>query len=230
MHSWVSLSRCVSVAADLVARSIYHRLEWPYAEQIFSNRRLRLSPVESWQDPYERWWLDRVEKIWPVGAMPGAYGMCWTRSYLDEPAWRAVGFNKTHPIVRIKCSIRALVSTLSAAEDHSIQFFLANVRYRPESTLGLLAEGFHRPSRVRVASLLAYKRNAFQSEKEVRLLALTLDKAENEVFIPIEPKELISQVMISPHASEEQAQEIKAKVAPYGIQCVRSSVLSPTTR
>lgn len=230
MHSWISFSRFVSVAADLVARSIYHRLEWPYAKQILSNRRLRLSPVESWQDPYERWWLDKVEKIWPAGAMPGAYGMCWTRSYLDEPAWRAVGFNKTHPIVRIKCSIPALASALAAVEDHSILFFLANVRYRPESKLSQLAEGFHRPSRVRVASLLAHKRNAFQSEKEVRLLALTLDKAASELFIPIEPHELIAQVMISPHASEEQVQEIKTTLSPYGIPCVRSLVLSPTTR
>jgi hypothetical protein len=54
---------------------LYHYLPWEYAAGIMEHRRLRLSPVQSWQDPYEKWWCEQLfgsrdESPW--SALPSA--------------------------------------------------------------------------------------------------------------------------------------------------------------
>ena len=84
---------------------LYHYLPWPYALVILKNRRLRLSPVQSWTDPYEKWWCRLLFEGPDRLAGVIAYGLCFSTSAFDEPAWRMYGFGKNVPIVRIGCRV-----------------------------------------------------------------------------------------------------------------------------
>ena len=59
-------------------RHIYHLLPWPYAKKILDNRRLRLTPVDAWPDPYERWCCHQVFRTPNTVHGMQAYALCWT--------------------------------------------------------------------------------------------------------------------------------------------------------
>src|SRR5437868_6316908 len=94
--------------------SVYHYLEYPHALSVFSEGRLRLANPLTWSDPYENWWnktlFDRPSPL--QQARP--YALCWTRSRFDGPAWRMTGFQRTNPIVRIRCRVRDLLAAATA--------------------------------------------------------------------------------------------------------------------
>jgi len=88
---------------------IYHYLPWPFAIAIFQRKSLRLSSIDSWQDPYEREWdnflFSRQNSLFGVHA----YGLCWTTSRFDEPFWRMAGFRREKAIVRIRCRVNDIL-------------------------------------------------------------------------------------------------------------------------
>src|SRR3981081_671170 len=90
--------------------SVYHYLEYPHALSIFSEGRLRLANPMGWSDPYEQWWCKIVfDRRGPLRET-SAYALCWSRSRYDEPAWRMVGFQRTNPIIRIRCRVRDILA------------------------------------------------------------------------------------------------------------------------
>lgn len=122
---------------------LYHMLEWRYAKVIFETNKLRLSPVRSWQDPYERWWCDGLfNRPGPLsGFQP--YGSCWTTGAHDEPRWRMAGFgpDKETPVVRIRCRVDAMVNAAKGLlKNGAGSAFLGRVQYRGERTLVRLAQ------------------------------------------------------------------------------------------
>ena len=174
---WNAIERGVFLD-DALNRSscIYHLLPWPHAKTILKNKRLRLSPVRSWDDPYEQWWCDR---LFGADNQPAtnAYGICWTTNSFDEPHWRMAAFGTDAPIVRLRCDIGAVLraSTDSVTKAHG-KLYLGKIRYckteRMEKfKLGASNQG-PKNGRHTAARLLLCKRNAFRFENEVRLLWL----------------------------------------------------------
>src|ERR1700738_2400693 len=102
--------------------SVYHYLEYPHALSIFSEGRLRLADPMRWSDPYEHGWCKTVlDQPGPL-RQASAYALCWSRSRFDEPAWRMAGFQRTNPIIRIRCRVRDILtaaSTLAAQRSGS---------------------------------------------------------------------------------------------------------------
>jgi len=204
---------------------LYHYLPWEYAIAIFKNSRLRLSPVQSWQDPYERWWCDKI--FGAGGKLVGvnAYGLCWTTSHFDEPAWRMNGFQRP-TLVRIRCLVSAL---LGAAKRHdaAASIYLGRVSYRSEQELRGLARTTYEAKQVsHVASeLLLSKRNAFRFENEIRLMWFDRGVVAPETFLPIRQGD-ICQVMISPHATHEECETIARRFEQLGVATKRSLLLA----
>jgi hypothetical protein len=155
--------------------SIYHFLPWPYAKAIFRNRRLRLSPVHSWSDPYEKWWCQLLFNH--PGKLSGvnAYGLCWTTSQYDEPAWRMAGYGRKEPIVRIRCCVETILAAgRSLIENKPGSLFLGTVHYARQKKLFNLAQGVvtsaHKEISLTASALLLQKRNAFRFAPCVRVV------------------------------------------------------------
>ena len=208
---------------------IYHLLPWPYAKTIFENKRLRLSPVISWDDPYEQWWCDR---LFGPDNQPAtnAYGMCWTTNTFDEPHWRMAAFRREGPIVRIRCDIGAVLRAgKNQAKKANGKLYLGKIRYCETKRLKKLAPGEsglgEKLQKQAAAGLLLHKRNAFRFENEVRLLWLDDDAPANEFLIEIDPAKTISQVMTSPYAKWEEHLKIKKCVEGLGIKSRKSAVM-----
>lgn len=219
--------------AGLKRRFLYHMLEWRYAKRIFESNKLRLSPVRSWQDPYERWWCDRL--FYRPGPLSGfqPYGSCWTIGARDEPRWRMAGFgpDKETPIVRIRSRVDAMVNaTTSLLKNNGGAAFLGRVQYRGERALldlaQSVAEGPNKEVTRMAATMLLHKRRAFKFEDEVRLLWLDKQTLREGVYIDIEAKTFIDQVMITPHASPAETAHIKREMEPFDVLCLASGLLN----
>lgn len=213
---------------------VYHMLPWPYAKEIFEKGRLRLSPVQSWKDPYEKWWCDTL--FGGENNLSGvqAYGLCWTSSTFDEPLWRLAAFGRTkkHPIVRIRCKLTNILragQSLIGTEDGSL--YLGKVRYQRqrklENAARIVKTGRLKDVSRTAASMLLQKRNAFRFEQEIRLLWLDRHEERKGFFIKVDPASDIDQIMTSPYATRKQHQEIKTFVDGCCVECRMSAILAP---
>jgi hypothetical protein len=213
--------------------SVYHYLEYPHALSIFSEGRLRLANPMGWSDPYEQWWCKTVfDRPGPLRET-SAYVLCWSRSRYDEPAWRMVGFQRTNPIIRIRCRLRDLLAAANTlAERRAGSFFAGKVCYEREEDLRRRASSVPAGEKKEVtraaASLLLHKRNAFRFEKEVRALWLDREPQNTALYLPIDAKSVVKQVMCSPHTHPDQRAKIHQEFEDrFGVNVIDSGVLHP---
>jgi hypothetical protein len=206
-------SKVLRDQALAASASVYHYLEYPHALSIFSAGRLRLANPAKWPDPYEHWWRETVFD--PPGPLhqTSAYALCWSRSRYDEPAWRMVGFERTNPIIRIRCRVRdILAAARTLAEQRPGAFFAGKVSYESAEELGQRASsvraGEMKDLARTAANLLLRKRNAFRFEKEVRILWLDQEPQNTALYLPIDAQSVVRQVMCSPHTHPEQRAKI----------------------
>lgn len=209
---------------------VYHYLPWPFGKTIFQRNELRLSQVNSWQDPYEAAWCRLLFEGENGLNGVNAYGLCWTTSRFDEPFWRMVGFNKGHVIVRIRCKVGDILQAGSnLIENETGSLYLGKVDYMQQKRLYNLADRTLKNEFKDVSStasgLLLKKRNAFRFENEVRLIWLDRAKKKEALFIPIEPTKIISQVLISPHATNIESDTIKKECTLLGVKALKSGIL-----
>lgn len=193
--------------------SIYHYLEYPHALSIFSEGRLRLANPMRWTDPYEREWFKTVFGRPGPLQQTSAYVLCWSRSRFDEPAWRMAGFQRTNPIIRIRCRVRDVLAAASAlSQERPGSFFTGRVCYESEEKLLRRAESVQTAEMKDVtrpaANLLLRRRNAFRFEKEIRTVWLDREPQNTALFLPIDAKSVVKQVMCSPHAHPDQRARI----------------------
>jgi hypothetical protein len=108
--------------------------------------------------------------------------------------------------------------------------FLSRVQYRGERALvrpaQSVAEGSKKEVTRMAVTMLLQKRRAFKFEDEVRLLWLDKRALREGVYIDIEAKTFIDQVMITPHASPTETANIKREIKPFGVPCLASGLLN----
>jgi len=212
---------------------IYHYLEYPHALSIFSEDRLRLANPSKWPDPYEHGWCNTLfDRTGPFHEI-SAYVLCWSRSHFDEPAWRMAGFQRTNPIIRIRCRVRDILAAASAlAVQRSGSFFTGKVCYEREEELWRRAKSLRAGETKEVtrmaANSLLRKRNAFRFEKEVRTLWLDREPQNTALFLPVEAKSVVKQVMCSPHTHPDQRAKIHQEFEErFGVKVVDARILPP---
>jgi len=77
-----------------------------------------------------------------------------------------------------------------------------------------------------LANLLLRKRNAFRFEKEIRALWLDGEPAKTALFVPIDPKTVVRQVMCSPYAHPDQRKRIHEEFMDrFGVEVIDSEIL-----
>lgn len=230
MSNWRTIShgadgRKVVVHTSLEPTSfLYHYLPWKYALLILEHQRLRLSAVQSWSDPYERWWCRQLFSSGRALQGVNAYGLCWTTSHFDEPMWRMNGF-KRDPVVRIRSRTSSLLAAARRA-DVNASIYLAGVTYRPERALKqrAIAHTYAKQSSREATQLLLLKRNAFRFENEIRLVWLDREPEAGEQFLPINRAD-ICQVMINPHSDLAERNMIGQQFKNIGVRLIASKLL-----
>jgi hypothetical protein len=144
-----------------------------------------------------------------------------------------VGFQRTNPIIRIRCRVRDILTAASTlAEQRSGAFFTGKVCYEREEELRQRAKSVQAGEMKEVtraaANLLLRKRNAFRFEKEVRALWLDQEPQNTALFLPIDAKSVVKQVMCSPHAHPDQRAKIQQEFKErFGVEVIDPGILHP---
>jgi hypothetical protein len=141
-----------------------------------------------------------------------------------------VGFQRTNPIIRIRCRVRdilAAADTLAARRAGS--FFAGKVCYEREEDLRRRASSVQAGQVKEVtraaASLLLRKRDAFRFEKEVRALWLDREPQGTALYLPIDAKSVVKQVMCSPHTHPDQRAKIHQEFEDrFGVNVIDSGI------
>ena len=208
-------------------RPVYRYIELKTLYAMLKSRRNQLSCPSLWDDPFENLTLNGSGRypdgsIRPFGLRDHVYGQCWTQESRSDAMWRIycpADKNGNYCGVRIRTTLRRLANSLSRAvgEDANECVFIGKVRYLRDYQLDriarlLFAKGV---TPVSVAKSLLIKRTAFKHEREVRLIYRNLSEETFEggrFPYPIDPEELIIQIMVAPSRSVAEAKKIKAEI------------------
>jgi hypothetical protein len=126
--------------------------------------------------------------------------------------------------------VRDIVSAAGTlAQQRPGSFFMGKVSYESMEDLWKRASsvraGEVQEATRTAANLLLRKRNAFRFEKEVRAFWLDSQPAKTALFVPIDPKTAVKQVMCSPYAHPDQRARIHQEFMDrFGVEVIDSKI------
>lgn len=211
-------------------RKLYRIMRFDHLLSLFRDKENVLVPPAKWDDPFENFVL-KSPAIMPTGEVvewgfrEDFYGQCWTFHKASDAMWRiySPGGDGTPPEgrgVRIRTTAETLLRSLAvAAGPHAPQqAFLGRVRYLTQDKM---KDFGNRAIRLPLnaadfARTLLVKRLAFRHEREARLLFLAdrhRDRlTEGRFHYPVNPHELVHQIMLDPRLTRDEAEALKAKI------------------
>lgn len=192
---------------------------------LFASGQNVLVKPKKWEDPFENFILKARVQL-PDGAyatfgfQDQFYGQCWTLQGASDAMWRI--YSPKSDAVRVRSTVRKLGESLwrCCGEWAPDEAFVGKVQYLTGEKLEKFAQGLLRSEdgflsmRLFARSLLV-KRLAFRHEREVRLIFTPHDKnkAGSDIFsYPIDPNELIDQIMIDPRKAVQEANALKHEI------------------
>ena len=201
-----------------------------FLELIRSRKNALVSP-RLWGDPFENFFLrsevvgPEGEKISIEGIAEDWYGQCWTLNEDTDAMWRIYSHEKDG--IKVKTTIRKLFNCFYDADDRfaSLKFLIGKVEYWTEAQIfdvmsktsfsdiayGGQATGF--------AKLLCIKREAFEHEREVRLLFQDLDpkrSSGNVALFDFDVNAICDEVVLDPRLEATQFSELKVEIEAEG--------------
>lgn len=211
------------VHADLQRSDrLYRYMDIEGVVATFQSGALRMKAPRRWDDPYERWWCDKLFHPGSKLNDTRPYGLCWTTRNRDEPFWRIYTCpGSTVPAVRIRTSVGTLLDRMAdLVNDGSGKAFLGRVRYAKVDDLNVRAEELTRAKQVAssAATGLHWKRSQFILEREVRLLWVMASRTDEPYYsLPFDTEHLIDQVMIGPTTDTKQTALAQRKLLDAGV-------------
>ncbi len=190
----------------------------------------------AWDDPFENFFLQRTEVMDDASGMTipltnlaaDWYGQCWSLNEETDAMWRIYSPNPTKRRgVKVKTTIRRLLQNLLRAGSPApyLQFFVGLIEYRrQEEIVDLMRRLTFMDSAAgggghNFASLMCIKREAFDHEREVRLLFQDMDtkRATGGLFrYALDPHALFDEVVLDPRLNDSAALRLKKKLQKAG--------------
>jgi hypothetical protein len=213
-----------------------------FLELLRSGKNALVKP-DLWNDPFENFFLrsavlgPKGERIVISSLADDWYGQCWTLNEDTDAMWRIYSHDKDG--IKVRTTIRKLFDSFYDENDKfaRLKFLMGSVRYWKEAEIvdlmnkvsfydiafGGQATGF--------AELLCVKREAFEHEREVRLLFQDLAPKRSSgpvVLFDIEVNKVFDEVVLDPRLSEAEAAAFSAEIVAAG--CTLSISQSPLYR
>jgi hypothetical protein len=201
---------------------IYRIISIDRLVELFENSQNVLVHPSLWDDPYENFILkSKVQEssgeLVEYNFHKDFYGQCWTLHKASDAMWRIYSPNEKG--VRIRTTIRDLLTSLYAYQTDLVaaSSYIGRVKYLSKTQLTEFANNIFDDGSVANDNLfnsLLVKRLAFKHENEVRLLYLDIKESENGKIYSysVNPHQLISQFMLDPRLTKDEAKELKAKL------------------
>ena len=218
-----------------------------FLQMLVEGRNTLVSPL-LWDDPFEvlfdEDFIEEINKRHEIETDAPIYRLnynnwfaqCWSMVSESDALWRVFSKNTTQRCVKIKTTVAEL-NKITHKQDNDTKFYLQAVKY------GNIEDGSYMEGDEEWEDILPYddenedllnlearillmKRNAFESEKEVRLLVHVnnLDKDLNVYSYEVNPLELITEVQLDPWTPKETFKAIEIAInacAPHGINKIK---------
>jgi len=137
------------------------------------------------------------------------FGQCWTRHAASDAMWRI--YSPESDGVRIRSTPQKLMESLDSAYGASPRF-IGRVQYMPTKRLTQFAKALSLKNSVGAAQTLLVKRPAFRHEREVRLLVRRADEKSDRLRCPIDPHDLLDQIMVDPRLEATKARSLQEQI------------------
>jgi len=222
--------------------TVYRYMRLKQFEDLVNDRRLKLLPPQTWDDPHEQWWCESLFRKGSGLANTRAYALCWTTAYMDDAFWRSYacwcgpGHPPPPPAVRIRTTVGKLEEAMRGAVNDSgpAKAFIGRVHYHRRDDLdraaARLRNGEAKEVSAEVANGLHMKRTAFAFEKEIRVLWVDQQAQREETYVTVDPHALIDQVMVGPSKHADLLAHVNKSVADLGFDPSKSSIYTPPSR
>lgn len=190
--------------------------------ELFDRRRNVLVSPSKWEDPFENLILNARVKSGQgasgsFGFREDLYGQCWTLGKASDAMWRIYSPNATG--IRMRTTIGKLVRSLSVqvGEWAHQQCFIGKVQYLTLGRLRSFGQAFARNSMSAeaIAGTLLVKRQAFEHEKEVRLVYFEKDRIRHPEGLfeyKLDPHQFIDQLMLDPRSPADGYEALKCTI------------------
>ena len=198
-----------------------------------------------WEDPFENFILSSSIRfpsgqIYSQGNRDSVYGQCWTLQSASDAMWRI--YSPSEDAVRIRTSPNRLAKSIMvspAVRPHTVR--IGRVKYLSQTVLTRFARNCFRTGETAYTAMgktLLVKRLAFKHEREVRALIFApageRAKAKPDLLAcPVNPHELIDQIMLDPRYSVENADAVRKRIVRqtgFRGQILRSLLYAPPPR
>jgi hypothetical protein len=201
-----------------------------FLDLIASGRNGLVNPCK-WEDPFENFFL-RASVTGPRGEIISMnniatdwYGQCWTYNVDTDAMWRIYSYAKDG--IKIKTTVRKLFESFYDDGDRcaTLKFFCGQVSYLTEANIATLMSNVTFQDIAfggqanKFAELLCMKREAFEHEKEVRLLFQDMDPkrgAAGVAMFDLDINRVCDEVVLDPRLSNCEAAVIEKDIKAAG--------------
>ena len=226
----------VKIDKELKGKDIYRIMPLDrFLQMLYSGHNILVHP-SVWDDPYEKmlseskWkYNDKIEqideKLW--------FGQSWTLNKSDETMWRAYTNNTRTRAVKIRTTVDNISDMLKDGENYNknVTYYLRKIHYCNDENLkfiNFIHNYFNeekRRSKINLEKeenaikksielmglcILSSKRNSFEHENEVRLLAYNTKKSKEDTYtLKVKLTNFIEEVELDPWSPEELVQPIR---------------------
>lgn len=195
--------------------------------QLFDDKQNVLVKPKLWDDPFENFIMNSYGELedgrmFSIGFREHFYGQCWTRTRESDAIWRIYSPNKNG--ARITTTPRKLLKELydSSGKFKDLNCFIGKVNYYTTPKLKELlknkaSQWIIDQSGGGQAQTLLFKRTPFKHENEIRLIYNSQGKSQSDLHgYPINPIELIDDIVFDPRMKYSEFQEQKQKLRKIG--------------
>lgn len=187
-------------------------MSFPRLIEIFETGKNSLSAPWTWDDPFENFILKSNFNMGGQQVKFAVHNQCfgqsWSMKYESDAMWRIYSPDKS--CVRIRTKINKLATSLSSqCSDHKTSAFIGKVEYFSQKKIlpeaRKLAKKIAGKTPNNLARTLLFKRNAFEHEKEIRLIYFGRhrDTKKKRYYYQVDPHDLIESVALDPRASDQ---------------------------
>ena len=166
--------------------------------EVLSLNKLTFMKTSKWEDPFEGFLFDYCVREFPQwhlfsGLKTSLFCLCLSTDTEKDQIWRAYTPNSDG--VRMKLNLSALEPFLGP------DYILGNVCYRVVSTIKKLLREYRdeqAPCEDKLLKLFFFKRKAFKSDQEVRMITTDASATGDVKSVEIDARAVIGEIMFDP--------------------------------
>lgn len=218
------MNKYIYLTEDFLEKPIYRIFRKDHLLQLFKGKQNVLVHPSQWDDPFENLLLkSKIRSIDGASEIEypfheNLYGQCWTLNSASDAMWRIYSPDSTG--IRVRTTIRKLLLSIESTQPPLgyATCCIGKVQYwSQKKIIDFGREVFSKSglSNVNIFKSLLIKRRAFSHEREVRLLHHDVQNRSASVIFsyPVNPYELIDQLMLDPRLTPEQATLLKGEIS-----------------